>query len=538
MARVHKRIATLRTPLALGMSLVVAAHHLGIQRLPTSLHLDSELILYGVVGPAVAWVLLGWLASSVETAERESEAHVRRNHQIEALHSATRLLAGARRVEDVARSLVNLAIQLSEARGGALIWYASESGARWAIAEGSLEGSAAVETQTGQGPCPDCGQPRCTLAPGWRCVPVTLGPEVLGLFWLDRPSWDPTTEQSLRALGSEIALAWWGYQAEGRALAALRDLGADFSASDDFGLAARRFLERVLPALGAGAATLYARDERGVRPRLVLGHEVPPPPAFPGAAGGRIVYLPAGRDGVLAIAFPAPFALRGRDQQLLEVVATQVALLFQLGDAASRLVWRERHRIARELHDGLAQDLAALHLTFRRLERLYPELADLGEMVLTIYEKTRQGIEDLQIAPQAEEHPAEFLSRVVTTLARREGLVARFDSPPGLELPAQVVVQLARVLQEALTNAARHGKARRVEVGLNHSGNALRLVIRDDGVGFDPRRLDPKGHHGLAIMRERIEELGGEFWIESAPGRGTTLTARLPLNPVGSGSGR
>ena len=102
-SKLHNRISALRTPVALVMVVVVATHHVVIQNAAPGWHLPTEILVYGIAGPIVSWILLGWLARSVEAAERagdaqaESAAHLaRRNAEIEALYNASRLLTGAR----------------------------------------------------------------------------------------------------------------------------------------------------------------------------------------------------------------------------------------------------------------------------------------------------------------------------------------------------------------------------------------------------------------------------------------------------------
>jgi signal transduction histidine kinase len=84
------------------------------------------------------------------------------------------------------------------------------------------------------------------------------------------------------------------------------------------------------------------------------------------------------------------------------------------------------------------------------------------------------------------------------------------------------------VIQEALANAIRHGKAKEIVVDLHETRDALILSIADDGISFDAAALPASGHHGMAVMRERIEMLGGRLVIDSANGLGTTVKAEIP----------
>ena len=98
----------------------------------------------------------------------------------------------------------------------------------------------------------------------------------------------------------------------------------------------------------------------------------------------------------------------------------------------------------------------------------------------------------------------------------------------GRGVPSAVEGALVRIVQEAITNAGRHGRASEVHVELSN-GDCLRLVVADDGVGFDPAAVRPDGvHFGLLGMRERVEALGGRLEIASRPGDGTRIEVALP----------
>ena len=84
-----------------------------------------------------------------------------------------------------------------------------------------------------------------------------------------------------------------------------------------------------------------------------------------------------------------------------------------------------------------------------------------------------------------------------------------------------------RLVQEAFTNIAKYAQARHVQVRLAANGRTVEVSVRDDGCGFDPGRREPSSH-GLLGMRYRVEAEGGRFWLESAPGRGTSIRASLP----------
>jgi signal transduction histidine kinase len=117
------------------------------------------------------------------------------------------------------------------------------------------------------------------------------------------------------------------------------------------------------------------------------------------------------------------------------------------------------------------------------------------------------------------EHNRQAASECNTELVIEEGFPQ--------ELPAEVSVELVRVLQEALTNARRHSGARNVEVGLRMEGEVLVAGVIDDGRGFGPATT--RAGVGLSAMRERVEGLGGKIEVKSPPGEGTKVTVRVPL---------
>ena len=194
----------------------------------------------------------------------------------------------------------------------------------------------------------------------------------------------------------------------------------------------------------------------------------------------------------------------------------------------------ERGRIARELHDETGQSLTALLVGLRTLEgsRTIAEAVELAQQLRETAARTLHDVgrlarglhpsvlDDLGLAVAVTRHVQEFarLHGIVED-TRIEGL----DTDPLLPLVQNTVY---RALQETLTNVARHSGARRVSVRLVRDEATVELRVRDDGVGFEPGA----NHRGLGLqgMRERAALLGGAVQLESAPGKGTTITARFP----------
>lgn len=220
--------------------------------------------------------------------------------------------------------------------------------------------------------------------------------------------------------------------------------------------------------------------------------------------------------------------------------ANQVAVALEnarLYTASQRLgILEERQRIARELHDSVSQALYGIGLAARtaqaRLARGEPERA--ADPIATILSLAEAGLAEMralifELRPDSleEEGLVAALAKTAAGLQARYELqiTTRLDQEPVLSLEAKEA--LYRVAHEALNNTVKHAQASGAEIVLTQAPDVTRLVIRDDGAGFDAGRAYP-GHFGLRSMRERVERLGGTLTIESAPGAGTTVHAAVP----------
>jgi signal transduction histidine kinase len=238
---------------------------------------------------------------------------------------------------------------------------------------------------------------------------------------------------------------------------------------------------------------------------------------------------------------------RDSDQQLLLVALEDVterhhreALQHHLVEALVRARDEERRAIARDLHDHVGQALTAHTLHLEQLERS----RDLGEAKRRAAE-LHQRVEELlsevsRIASQLHPHRLEQLGLVAALgqhLAEFQGthavgvdfMATGFDGPTE-RLPPQVEIGVYRMVQEALTNVARHAEASSVNVIVHRSSGRLRVVVEDDGRGFEPVRPSDSTRMGLATLRERAQLLGGQLTVESSPGKGTTIAVTIPLS--------
>jgi signal transduction histidine kinase len=219
----------------------------------------------------------------------------------------------------------------------------------------------------------------------------------------------------------------------------------------------------------------------------------------------------------------------------------------RLVQAEKRLRWlsqklihaqeEERKSLSRELHDEIGQMLTGIRMVFGNLEEIRSaSLSDFEDQVAegkTLAEQTLQMVrnlalglrpsmlDDLGLEPALKWQAREF--------SRRSGIPVEFETDGFLEsIPEEMRTCIYRVVQESLTNCARHSRAKTVRIDLHGGLSELSLTVRDDGVGFDPDQT--KGRSlGLIGIQERVHELGGMVTVESQPGKGTILRAVIPL---------
>lgn len=189
------------------------------------------------------------------------------------------------------------------------------------------------------------------------------------------------------------------------------------------------------------------------------------------------------------------------------------------------MVVSERQRIAGDLHDGLAQELA--YLT-RNLESLDGSVEQ--ETLSRLRRATERARLDARLAISrlaAPDRPTveDELTDAAGEAAKRFGVALELDLLPGIRLPAEHSDALVRIACEAVTNAARHSGAGQVSLSLRRQGSRVRLRVRDSGSGFDP--TGPAAGFGLISMRERASSLDGDLKISSIPGHGTEVEATL-----------
>jgi signal transduction histidine kinase len=197
----------------------------------------------------------------------------------------------------------------------------------------------------------------------------------------------------------------------------------------------------------------------------------------------------------------------------------------------------ERRRLARELHDGLNQQLAMLTMELGMLATKIPEDASTVRVQLfTLRDRAERLSNDLrhmthQLHPAALEHLGlvSALRSHCAELSRHEGMRVWFHVSTEVRSTNQdVAVCLYRIAQEAIRNAAKHSHSKEVWVEIGQYRDVIRLSIVDKGVGFDWSALKVVPGLGLVSMRERVELISGALTIKSAPGEGTCVEVRIP----------
>lgn len=199
-------------------------------------------------------------------------------------------------------------------------------------------------------------------------------------------------------------------------------------------------------------------------------------------------------------------------------------------------VIEERQRLARELHDAVSQQLFAISMTAtavgrtldKDFEKAKRQIYLIEEMASVAQSEMRALLLHLRPIHLEGKRLSEGLTELLKELAAKVPMAITWDMDEEIRLNKGIEDHLFRIVQEALSNALRHSKANKLEVKLLHRSDGIRLVIRDDGVGFE---LDAKKltSYGIVSMKERVNEIGGSVDIITAPDRGTRIEIRVPI---------
>jgi len=264
--------------------------------------------------------------------------------------------------------------------------------------------------------------------------------------------------------------------------------------------------------------------------------------------------------GVMSLWLPAELVLSRSDVNLLTLVSDQVSVAIQnaqlfeavrhqheqlraLAAALAETEEVERQQLARELHDQVGQNLTALGINLNVVRTLIPDTLPLGDQIrtrlddsLALVEQTTERIRDVMASlrpPVLDDYGLMAVLRWYgSQFTARTGLgVTVQGEEPEPRLVSRVENALFRITQEALTNVAKHAQASGVTVTVEVDDGAVRLVVADDGIGFDPQcveKTDRRQRWGLLTMAERAEAVRGHCFIESRPQQGTQVVVEVP----------
>ena len=218
-------------------------------------------------------------------------------------------------------------------------------------------------------------------------------------------------------------------------------------------------------------------------------------------------------------------------------IAIERARLFE--DSAELGALEERNRLARELHDTLAQGLAATALQLEAAEAHLDDGSDLEPVRQAVHqaltmtqnnlEEARRSVLDLRAAPLEGRSLTEALAHLVDTMSDDRALEIAFESVGGARpLPARIEAGIYRIARESLTNAFRHSGASKVLVRVVMTPQEIELLVEDDGKGFETAEI-PREHFGLVGINERARLLGGKMSLKTSVGTGTRIAVRIPL---------
>ena len=325
------------------------------------------------------------------------------------------------------------------------------------------------------------------------------------------------------------------------------------------------FLERMLRLSHSGGGGIFWQAEKGFAAACAIGLPEGLAERLPhthtaeqeseagnmvwmqGEAGDLIALVPiyalGGFQGWLALSKPTVPLLSAQNAGLMRLLCTQLGIARE--NAAMTLlkqqnaVLEERSRIARSLHDSLAQSLSFINMRFQMLSKnkLLPDDKSVRDNIEMIrdgiqycYEDVRELLDHFRAKPQYGNF-AETVRSVIERSRKQAGIpVVLHISGGDCLLNSEQQTQALFILQEALSNIRKHAAARQAEV-LLENGDGFTMTVRDDGRGFDPEsraEAEPGQHIGLSVMHERAEKIGAEISIRSQPGSGTEVRLHIP----------
>ena len=412
---------------------------------------------------------------------------------------------------------------------------------------------------------------------GMYCLPIRRGDQEFGVLNLYIPSeghLEKEKQAFLLGLVEETSLALEAVRMRKRAMITLRQLQAAREKADLNSLLSN-LLDDLPETLDADYALVTVWDRDDGRPlSTVSSRELPEntrhlvdgilrsvitskEPVLLGNVSGDALSSPGvhtlmavplvAQDqpafGAILVANQRPKAFNQSQLATLQTVAGQVAQVILNINLMAQLEYntivQERNRLAREIHDGIAQTLGFLKLKIAQMKS-YIETGQMETMRQTVdicydtlveaYQDARLAIDGLRILP-SEEGLAGWLYQTSHDFGETTGIQVDIVEPlAGVDLPPEIHAQLIRIVQEALSNIRKHADARHVTISCVESLGDLILEVQDDGTGFSPEDVPGPSQHGLRGMRERAELIGADFQVIGLQNEGTTIRVCMPLS--------
>lgn len=593
------RLARLWLPLAIVG--VVLVHQLLIVPLgPPSYQFWAQLLFYAILGPAATYITLNWIADEARLKERAQDELATLYRELQESHEllgriqdVTASFAAARDLEATLAAASDGLMEVTDAGAVALLVGAHELGVtRGVNLDASLEADAlkrdrrARET-AGKGGVEvsldrlnnGAGDVRYALS-----TPVVWGGKPEGsmiAYYADEP--DERVVESFSILAAQFSAATEATRFRTRDLMTLVEVDRSIRAEGNLDRLLHTVLSQMLTFVSAPVGGIFLADDEGLlglrsnvglksdgrtvswrvgegfvgqvaaerEPRILSSVSSAPAdglgPLLEGAGSAVAVPLVAegNLQGVLVLAHPVEEHFDRGMLPFLALAAGQVSLAISNASAYLQseelAIAEERTRIAREIHDGVAQMLAftamKLDLVGRLLDRdrekAVAELDRAKETVRESIREIRRSIFALRPVDLERHGFGETVRRYVVDFGQQNEVKVTLESGelPQLSIKSEAV--LFRIFQEAMHNVAKHARARNVAVRLGTAADGMAFVeVSDDGVGFEPSDVDDRvstaGGLGLRQMRERVQARGGRLELDSRPGGGTKLFAAVP----------
>jgi signal transduction histidine kinase len=559
--------------------------HIWFRTGPSFPHFLWQVLLYGTVGPVVVWFALNWFARWIQERD-EAEIHLRCLYQISrqastATEMETLVDTALRMPEEVIKPAATSLILREYPEGPWTLagTYGLQSkeeeilAARLTVAGSDLYcGQCAALSATSHQNCPmkpQLAQPdTMPTATSVICLPLSTERPPLALlnvYLFGEYSLPPRRRRVLESMAAVLSVALDHARLRTREFQMLHRI--EQATRQPGGLAAT--LEHILADMATahrarvGEVFLASREsgELGLTSVASWPEKEGHPGLLPAARQALldedtiIITRSGSKDHVVAIPLMAESQTTGvlvlasrsaftsSQHAFLQVAAGMMALIISNSQLYTKLerqaVLEERNRLAREVHDGLAQSLGFLNFKMQHIDRLLSReqweavrqgLQEMRASLGDLYNEVRLTIQDLRWSPEAGLGLVEQIQHYVAGFQDRTGLEVSLAIEGEPNLSPRDEIHLFRIVQEALTNVHKHAQAHQVRIRLCAGPAGANLEVEDDGVGLpatnNPEETTPSGvpgHFGLRIMRERAEAMGGQLFVQSLPGHGTRL---------------